>query len=141
LLHPDASMGDRVIQTHSTFFIPRDDAAKMKAGDVFRLKGLYNVRVTRTGGDLQGSYAGEELLANTAKIQWTTQDHLPLKILIPGLIFKGDLYNPASLSEMQGYAEKAVGGLPSGEIVQFERVGFVRLEQHKKELVGIFTHK
>jgi glutamyl-tRNA synthetase len=141
LLHPDASMGDRAIQTGSTFFIPREDAVKMKVGDVFRLKGLYNVKIKKTGDALHGSYAGEELISNTAKIQWTTEDHLPLKILVPGLIFKGEMYNPASLSEMQGYAEKAVAGLPNGEIVQFERVGFVRLEQHKKELVGIFTHK
>jgi hypothetical protein len=80
-------------------------------------------------------------LPNTAKIQWTTDDHIPLKVLVPGLIFKGGMYNPESLSEMQGYAEKAVSGVLSGEIVQFERVGFVRLEKQKKDLVGIFAHK
>jgi glutamyl-tRNA synthetase len=140
-LHPDASMGDRTIQTGSTFFIPQDDATKLKVGDVFRLKGLFNVRVTKTGDTLTGSYAGEELLPNTAKIQWTTDDHVPLKVLVPGLIFKDEMYNPESLSELQGYAEKAVAGLSSGEIVQFERVGFVRLEEQKKGLVGIFAHK
>jgi hypothetical protein len=51
------------------------------------------------------------------------------------------VYNKDSIHELQGYAEKAVGHLPDGEIVQFERVGFVRLEKQKKELVGIFTHK
>jgi glutamyl-tRNA synthetase len=141
LLHPDSSMGYRTIQTGTTFFIPREDAAKLKVSDMFRLKGLFNVRITRTGDTLAGSYAGEELLPNTAKIQWTTDDHIPLKVLVPGLIFKGGMYNPESLSEMQGYAEKAVSGVLSGEIVQFERVGFVRLEKQKKDLVGIFAHK
>jgi glutamyl-tRNA synthetase len=140
-LHPDASMGDRMIQTRSTFFIPGDDAAKLQVDDVFRLKGLYNVRITKIGDSLTGLYAGEDLLPNTAKIQWTTEDHLALKVLVPGLIFKGDMYNPASLSVMQGYAEKAVLEIPSGEIVQFERVGFIRLEEQKKGLVGIFAHK
>ncbi len=140
-LHPDASMGDRTIHTGSTFFIPGKDAATMKVGDVFRLKGLYNVKITKTGGTLTGSYAGADLIPDSAKIQWTTQDHIPLKIIVPGLIFKGETYNPESLSELQGYAEKAVSGLPTGEILQFERVGFVRLEKQKKELIGIFTHK
>ena len=139
--HPDATLGSRTIQTGSAFFIPRNDAAKMNVDDVFRLKGLYNVKITSTGDMLTGSYAGDELLPNTAKIQWTTEEYLPLKILVPGLIFKGDLYNPESMTELKGYAEQAVSDLPTGEIVQFERVGFVRLEIHKKDLVGIFTHK
>jgi glutamyl-tRNA synthetase len=140
-LHPDASMGDRTIHTDSTFFIPGDDAAKMNVDDVFRLKGLYNVKITQTGEKLHGLYVGEDLIPNTAKIQWTTKDHIPLKVLVPGLIFNGETFNPQSMSELQGYAEKAVSGLPNGEIIQFERVGFVRLEKHKKDLSGIFTHK
>jgi len=140
-LHPDATMGERTVHTGSTFFVPKEDAQKMNIGDVFRLKGLYNVRITKTGDTLTGTYAGEELIPETAKIQWTTDDHIPLKVIVPGLIFKGDTYNPDSLHELQGYAEKAVLGLPVGEIVQFERVGFVRLEKQKKDLVGIFTHK
>jgi glutamyl-tRNA synthetase len=139
--HPDATMGDRTIHTGSTFFIPKEDTLRMKAGDVFRLKGLYNVRITRTGDTLTGAYAGEELIAETAKIQWTTDDHISLKIIVPGLIFNGDTFNPNSFSELHGYAEKAVLGLPVGEIVQFERVGFVRLEKQNEVLIGIFTHK
>jgi glutamyl-tRNA synthetase len=140
-LHPDATMGERTIRTTSTFFIPRQDVQKMKEGDIFRLKGLYNVKVIKTGDTVVGTYNGEELLPETAKIQWTTDDYVPLKVLVPGLIFKGETFNPESLYEIQGYAEKAVGGLPAGEIVQFERVGFVRLEKQKNNLVGIFTHK
>jgi glutamyl-tRNA synthetase len=140
-LHPDATMGERAIQTGSTFFIPTADTQKMKLGDVFRLKGLYNVRVTKTGDKISGSYAGEELIPESAKIQWTTQEHIPFMILVPGLLFKGETFNPDSLSKLEGYAEQAVSAVPLGEIVQFERVGFVRLEKQKKGLVGIFTHK
>jgi len=140
-LHPNATMGRRTIHTGSTFFVPKEDAQKMKTGDIFRLKGLYNVRIIKTGNTLTGTYAGEELIPETAKIQWTTDDYIPLRIIVPGLIFKGETYNPDSLHELQGYAEKAISGVPIGEIVQFERVGFVRLEKQKKDLVGIFTHK
>jgi glutamyl-tRNA synthetase len=141
LLHPDASMGERAIKTGPSFYIPREDAGKMTTGSVFRLKGLYNVKVITTGETLTGSYAGEELLADTAKIQWVTDEHVPLKVLVPGLIFKNDTFNPDSMHEMHGYAEHAVAAIPEGEIVQFERVGFVRLEKQKQQLVGIFTHK
>jgi glutamyl-tRNA synthetase len=140
-LHPDATMGDRTIHTASTFFIPRQDVQKMKVGDVFRLKGLYNVRITKIGDTVHGSYEGEELIAETAKIQWTTDDCIELTVFVPGLIFKGESFNPDSLHEIQGYAEKAVAGVPSGEIVQFERVGFVRLETQRTKLVGFFAHK
>ncbi|MCX6671415.1 MAG: glutamate--tRNA ligase family protein, partial [Euryarchaeota archaeon] len=140
-LHPDATMGDRTIHTASTFFIPRQDVQKMKVGDVFRLKGLYNVKITKLGDTVHGSYEGEELIAETAKIQWTTDDCIELTVFVPGLIFKGESFNPDSLHEIQGYAEKAVAGVPSGEIVQFERVGFVRLEKQKTKLVGFFAHK
>ena len=47
-LHPDETMGYRTIHTASTFFIPRHDAQKMNTGDVFRLKGLYNVKINKT---------------------------------------------------------------------------------------------
>ncbi|PNX49157.1 MAG: glutamate--tRNA ligase [Thermoplasmata archaeon M11B2D] len=140
-LHPDAMMGDRTIHTASTFYIPSQDAQKMKAGDVFRLKGLFNVKITNGGDPMQGSYAGEEIIAESAKIQWTTDEAVQLKLLVPGLLFKGEIFDPNSLREIQGYAEMAVASLPVGEIVQFERVGFVRLEKRNKHTLAIFTHK
>jgi glutamyl-tRNA synthetase len=140
-LHPDATMGDRTIHTTLTFFIPRQDVQKMTAGDVFRLKGLYNVKITKIGNTVHGNYAGEELIPEIAKIQWVTGDYIAMKVLVPGLIFKNETFNPESLQEIQGYAEKAIAGLPIGEIVQFERVGFVRLEKQKTGLVGFFAHK
>ena len=36
---------------------------------------------------------------------------------------------------------KQVTDVIPGEIVQFERVGFVRLEKQKAGLIGFFTHK
>jgi len=140
-LHPDATMGDRTLQTATDFFIPQNDVQNMKVGEVFRLKGLFNVKIKKLGDPIQGSYGGEDLLTGTAKIQWTTEDYVALRVFVPKLIFKGDTFNPDSLQEMNGYAEQAVAAVPSGDIVQFERVGFVRLEQQNTGLVGFFAHK
>jgi len=140
-LHPDATMGDRTLQTATDFFIPQNDVQNMKVGEVFRLKGLFNVKIKKLGDPIQGTYGGEDLLTGTAKIQWTTEDYVALRVFVPKLIFKGDTFNPDSLQEMNGYAEQAVASVPSGDIVQFERVGFVRLEQQNTGLVGFFAHK
>jgi glutamyl-tRNA synthetase len=140
-LHPGTGFGDRTLHTTSRFFIPQQDKQGMKIGEVFRLKGLYNVRITKMNDTIQGEYSGEDLIAQTAKIQWTTDEYQPLTIFVPGLIFKGENFNPESLHTLQGYAEEAITDLPSGEIVQFERVGFVRLEKQKTGLVGFFAHK
>ena len=140
-LHPDATMGERTIHTDSNFFISREDVQNMKVGSVFRLKGLYNVKITKIDEIVQGSYIGEELIPDTMKIQWVTVDYIILKILVPGFIYKDKAFNPESLKEIQGYAEKAINDLPSGEIVQFERIGFVRLEKEKTEFIGFFAHK
>lgn len=140
-LHPTMDMGYRTIKTASSFYIPEEDAQNMKVGEIFRLKGLYNVQVTTLGDKVTGAYAGEELIAGTAKIQWTTDEYLKMKVVVPGLLLVNETYNPKSLHELQGYAEHAVSNIRNGEIVQFERVGFVRIEKQKKNIVGYFAHK
>ena len=140
-LHPTNDLGERMIETDSVFFVEKEDMQNMTTGDVFRLKGLYNVTIQKIGDAISGRYEGEELLPDTAKIQWTTKNHIEMKISVPGLIFKKDTYNPKSLVELHGYAEKAVSDLKSGEIIQFERVGFVKIGKQKTKIVGYFAHK
>jgi hypothetical protein len=113
----------------------------MKTGDIFRLKGLYNVEIQNINDEISGKYEGEELLSDTAKIQWTTKDHVEMKISVPGPLFNKDVYNQKSLAELYGYTEKAVTDVPDGEIIQFERVGFVRIEKQKTKITGYFAHK
>ena len=140
-LHPTIELGERTIDTKSTFFIQKEDIQKMKVGDIFRLKGLYNVKIKKIDDEVKGKYEGEKLIENTAKIQWTTDSYIKMKVLVPDTIFKGENYNSKSLNELDGYAEKAVSDLKSEEIIQFERVGFVRLEKQDDKTIGFFAHK
>ena len=140
-LHPTAALGERIIKTSSTFFISHNDVASMKTGDVFRLKDHINVTVTKKGKELSGEYAGDKPVPGTPKIQWTTDHTISLAILVPGVLFKNDAYNQDSLQEVQGVAEEAVRSLHEGDIVQFERFGFVRLEKTKTGLRGVLAHK
>jgi glutamyl-tRNA synthetase len=141
-LHPtDKNLGSRIVKTNDIFFVPKADMDKLNAGDIFRLKELYNVEITKKNKEIVGEYAGEELIDDSAKLQWTTDSFVKLNVLIPGLLFKKDKYNPNSLDNVAGYAEEAVSSIKTGEIVQFERFGFVRIENEKNKITGFFAHK
>jgi hypothetical protein len=81
------------------------------------------------------------LIPDSAKIQWTTDQFVKMSVFIPGLLFENDKYNPKSLEQAKGFAEEAVQDIKTGEIVQFERFGFVRIENKNKLVTGFFTHK
>ncbi len=142
IFHPtDKKLGSRTIKTGKTFFVPKADMEKIKTGDVFRLKDLFNVKIKEKNDTIFAEYAGEELISESAKIQWTTDDFVKMKVFVPHLLFEGDKYNPDSLETVQGFAEKAVSTIMTGEIIQFERFGFVRIENTDNQVTGFFAHK
>jgi glutamyl-tRNA synthetase len=140
-LHPTENLGTRTIKTGKTFFVPKADMEKIKVGEVFRLKDLFNVKIKEKNKEVFAEYAGDELIPDTAKIQWTTDSHVKMKVFIPQLLFENEEFNPKSLEEVDGFAEEAVSSLKTGEIVQFERFGFVRIENKNKQVTGFFAHK
>ena len=105
------------------------------------MKELFNVKITSKDKDIIGEHAGEDLIADSEKIQWTTDSYIDMKIHIPHLLFKNEEFDPDSLETIDGYAEEAVSKLKTGEIIQFERFGFVRIENEKNKVTGYFTHK
>ena len=140
-LHPTIDLGTRMVETSNVFFIPKEDADKLKVGDVFRLKDLYNVKVTEKNREIKGGFMGKQLLPGTDKIQWVTEKCFCMTVYVPKPLFIKGEYNPSSLMEVEGYVEYAVQGLRHGEIVQFERFGFVRIERKGDKIIGIFAHK
>ncbi|MEA2055690.1 MAG: glutamate--tRNA ligase, partial [Candidatus Thermoplasmatota archaeon] len=141
-LHPnDKSLGSRLVKTGNTFYIPKFDSNKLDAGDIFRLKDLYNVKVKSKNREIVGEYAGKELIQNSLKIQWTTDSFVKMSIQVSHLLFEKDKFNPKSLEIVEGYAEAAVSQLKTDEIVQFERFGFVKIEQSGDGISGYFVHK
>ncbi len=141
-LHPtDEKFGSRTIKTDNIFYVPKADMEKLKVGDVFRLKDLYNVKITKKNKKINAEYAGEKLIPDSAKIQWTAENFIKMNIFVPGLLYQNDNYNPNSLEKVEGFAEDAVSQLETGEIVQFERFGFVRIERQNNTIIGFFAHK
>ncbi|MDG6899856.1 MAG: glutamate--tRNA ligase [Nitrososphaerota archaeon] len=127
--HPQKDLGSRTIDTEGEFFVPSADLGAMKKGTVFRLMDLYNVRLTAEGPSPRGEYAGDGLVPDSKKVQWVTRAHSEAVVTVPGELFsEGGVYNKDSLKEVAGYVEEAASGLSPGDIVQFPRFGFCRLD-------------
>jgi glutamyl-tRNA synthetase len=141
-LHPtEKKFGSRTIKTNNIFYVPKTDLEKLKIGDIFRLKDLYNVEITKKNKEIYTKYAGEKLIAGSAKLQWTTDTFVRMNIFIPHLLFEKNKFNSNSLVKIDGFAEEEVTKLKTGEIVQFERFGFVRIEKENSKITGFFAHK
>jgi len=141
--HPRTSdLGSRTIQTKKSFFISASDVNELDSSSVFRLKDLFNVKVdTIEENSVIGSFAGEDLISDSLKIQWVTEEYLPLMVLVPDVLMKNGRFNEKSLTKVEGFAEPAVSKINNDEIVQFERFGFVRIEKEHNHIHAFFTHR
>jgi glutamyl-tRNA synthetase len=127
--HPQNDLGSRSIDASGVFYVSAGDLRGMKKGSVFRLMDLCNVELTSSGAKPEGKYAGDELIANTRKFQWVTEAHKEVIVTVPDVLFlEGEKFNRDSLKEVSGFAEDAVTSLKVGDIVQFPRFGFCRLD-------------
>ncbi len=138
--HPSYDLASRKMETSGVFFIPHQDVNELGEKEIFRLKDLYNVKVSKKGKEIIGEFVSEELMAETKKIQWVTDEHVKMEVLIPKMLFLKDTLNKKSLEKIKGYAEKSAERIADGETVQFERFGFVRVEKNG-EMRGILAHK
>ncbi len=137
--HPEQEMGSRTIETSGEFFVPEDDVKSMTRGSVLRLMDLYNVELVKAGERPEGRYLGDPVIQDTRKLQWTTPDHAQTRVLVPDVLYLEDgKFNKDSLKEVKGFAEPALSTVNVGEVVQFPRFGFCRLDSPG---TMILTHK
>lgn len=119
--------GERVLSFTGAVLLPRSE---IEPGRILRLKDLFNIRMT---GDATAEYAGDSLVeARSAKVpiaQWLPAgDGVPCSLLTPEGI-------------SSGFCEAAVLSY-AGKIVQFERVGFAKIDGVKDgALTAYFTHR
>ncbi len=131
-LHPKLDKGFREMETSDTFYISKTDADTLEKDETFRLKDLFNVEITRDEPDLEGSYAGDEKVDK--KFQWVSaEERMDCEVLVPQDLLKNGEFNPDSLKSVKGYCEKNCAGLELGDMIQFERFGFVRLDKKEKD--------
>jgi len=132
MLHPgDPSAGTRTLAFEGTVLLPGSEITPDVT--MVRLKDLFNVKIAWNGNIPAFSYTGESLAeARAAKapiIQWLpAQDSVNCTLLTPE-------------GEISGACEPVVKQ-ELGKVVQFERVGFVKIDSVGNDGVkAYFTHK
>lgn len=136
-LHPSLNFGIRKYKTSQAFYIPREDFSKLDNGN-YRLMHLLNFKsakplITKERDFSFISKDPEEKL-KAKMVQWipVSEDNIEVKIRMP------------DNSIITGLGEPALSNLKVGDIIQFERFGFVRLykiDKKKKEAEFWFAHK
>ena len=110
----------------------KGDLADLTPGQIFRFKDLCNVSLKEAAANgVKAKYEGNDIKVarSGAKIiQWVPKEgSIPTELVLP----TGEI--------IHGFAEKAVFDEPL-EIVQFERVGFVRIEDRTPQLIkAVYT--
>ncbi len=118
--HPDRQeLGQRTVRAGPSLYLARKDVLA-HLGEEVRLKDLVNVRLPPAAPESPEPVHAEFTSRENRKLprlQWVARDGaVPVDILgIEG-------------SHSHGFAERAVGGARPREILQFERVGFVRID-------------
>ena len=118
------------IDTSGLFFVPKRDALAMRTGTVFRLIELYNIQILGKKTNLiTAQYHSEEVIQDTPKIQWVTDLKTKLKVLEPGSLYNEDgSVSRKSLVTTKGLVEESFRHLNLGQIIQFIRYGFCRVD-------------
>jgi glutamyl-tRNA synthetase len=117
------------------FWIAKRDADAAEVGKMIRLMELFNVKIESVTADsVEASFASEayeEARKTKAKlIHWIPKgEEVPCQVVMPDAIVN------------KGIAESACKKLKSDTVIQFERFGFVRVDENDGKLTVYYAHK
>ncbi|MFP4115995.1 MAG: glutamate--tRNA ligase [Candidatus Aenigmatarchaeota archaeon] len=128
-IHPEKK-DTRELEAGKSFYIEEKDL-ETNRGKVIRLKGLYNIKIPEKGNVCK--YSGNDIVQEMPKVHW-----------LPG---EGNETTDAEImmpdgEKVKGPVEKNVLEEDRGEVLQFERFGFVRLDRKTGKAAEFwFTHR
>jgi len=139
-LHPDLkdrgnrNLGEISENETAKFYISGPDFKIMEPGEFLRLMEACNIEIvdkkeTKAEAKFVSKDLGEARKKKARLVHWTlAKNSLKVKVISPeGVI--------------EGYGEPDLKNVKVGEIIQFERFGFVRLDEKDDEMVFYFAHK
>jgi glutamyl-tRNA synthetase len=141
LLHPDdqkRGVREFMIEPQkgeADFWISTQDAALLKNGKIIRLMGLFNIQIENVqkgviDADFHSRQHEEAKKLGAPLIHWLpSETGIPCEVVMP------------DASTARGIAEDACKQLKSDEIIQFERFGFVRVDNINWKLSTYFAHR
>lgn len=130
-LHPDDDRGEREIRVEDAVYLESDDVPD--EGERLRLKSLYNVEVVSTDGTPVVRYIGDDL----SLVRDEGVDVVHWLSALEDETVDATLRTPEG--DETGVVEAAARH-ERGNVVQFERVGFARVEEDEP-LVAFFAHR
>jgi glutamyl-tRNA synthetase len=141
LVHPEfPERGARSIEVpvknnRIQVYLPQDDILGVKKGTLIRLKDLMNITLeSTTKSKASATYHSIELeearKVRASMIQW-----IPEQSAIPAKILRADG------SYLEGLAEPDILKTQPGQIIQFERYAFCRVESVNDSVELIWTHR
>src|SRR5574340_890531 len=137
--HPQNDMGKRRVVIDGNFYISGSDTRTLKIGDEVRLLELYNIRITKTGPEMEGEVTDTNYKPDIPKIQWVSRKNpVNIEVLISDVLFINDQFNENSLEVKQAITEQHYLELNVGAEIQFVRFGYCRKDSANQ---AIYTHK
>ncbi len=133
--HPTKDLGFRTISVEpgDYVYLNKED---VKEGEVLRLMECCNVKVKGDQLDFISRDINDARKLNAKIVQW-----VKVKEAVDTVVIKPNNDN-SELLEIKGYSEHAISELSIGEIIQFVRFGFVRIDNKNDErtITTVFAH-
>jgi glutamyl-tRNA synthetase len=129
-LHPESETKERKFSVGNEFYISEKDFEEIKDQDLMRLMDCLNFRKKGKEFAFDSLEVEKYRSGGKAIIQWLPADAtFETEVLLP------------DATVAKGLAERNIENLKVGEIVQFVRFGFCRLEKREKDKFSfIYTH-
>ncbi|MCL2359331.1 glutamate--tRNA ligase [Candidatus Bathycorpusculum sp.] len=138
--HPERGFREYLIEPQgdksaAMFWITKKDAETMQTTHMMRLMELFNIQIdTKKANSITATYTSEsyeDVRKNKVQlIQW-----IPKGAEYPAEIIHQDA------SVTSGFAEAACKKLKPDDIIQFERYGFVRINEASEKLIAYYAQK
>ncbi|MBI4143831.1 glutamate--tRNA ligase [Candidatus Woesearchaeota archaeon] len=126
-LHPESKKGGRAFKPNSNFIIENKDYESMNQKEEYRLMECLNLRKDKD--KLTFTSTKNASFRGTKRIHWLpANENIKASVLMP------------DGNTIHGLAETNVHKVNEGEVIQFERFGFCRLD-NKKSMEFRYTHE
>jgi glutamyl-tRNA synthetase len=135
-LHPSHRKGGRKFSTGQDFFVAKKDFENLKEGKLYRLMDCLNFRKEKKKFIFDSTDVENYKKKGEKIVHWLprSDELVNVEVIMP------------DKESITGLAEKGISKLKPGELVQFSRFGFCRLDKKEKDssgkdlLVFWFTH-
>lgn len=116
----------REYRLSGNLLIPLPEAARLKEGDVVRLRDAFSIRIIKTGHLIEAEKTDAKAVSTTS---WLSEgNYTECRIGSIGDLVSGETFNENSLRVRQAHVESCAASLDEGDIVQFEKSGLFRLD-------------